>query len=200
MKRVTGFNFLDSKITVDGDCSYEIKRHLLLRRTAMTKLDSVLKSRDITLPTKICRFKAMVFPIVMMDVRDDHKQDRVLKNWRFQTIVLEKTLEGPLDCKVIKPVNPKGNQHWIFIGRTDSDGQYFGHLMWRADWLEKTPVLGKIGGKRKRGNKWEWDGWMASPTWWTWVWASSSSSWWTGKPGVLQFMGLQRVGYYWGTE
>ena len=120
--------------------------------------------------------------------------------WCFQTIVLEKTLEGPLDCKVIKPVNPKGNQHWIFTGRTDSDGQYFGHLMWRADWLEKTPVLGKIGGKRKRGNKWEWDGWMASPTWWTWVWASSSSSWWTGKPGVLQFMGLQRVGYYWGTE
>ena len=65
MKRGTGFNFLDSKITVDGDCSYEIKRHLLLRRTAMTKLDSVLKSRDITLPTKICRFKAMVFPVVM---------------------------------------------------------------------------------------------------------------------------------------
>ena len=80
VEKVTDFIFLGSKITAEDDCSYEIKRRLLLRRTAMTKLDSVLKSRDITLPTKICRFKAMVFPIVMMDVRDDHKEDRVLKN------------------------------------------------------------------------------------------------------------------------
>ena len=142
----------------------------------------------------------IVAPVWMWEL--DYKESWAPKNWCFWNVVLEKTLESPLDSKEIQPVHPKGNQSWIFFGRTVAEyfGQYFGHLMWRADWLEKTPVLGKIGGKRKRGNKWEWDGWMASPTWWTWVWASSSSSWWTGKPGVLQFMGLQRVGYYWGTE
>ena len=88
----------------------------------------------------------------------------------------EKTLEKPLDCKDIKPINPKGNQSWIFIGRTDAGSwnQYFDHLMRRTDSLEKTLMLGKIEGRRRRDNR-GWDGWMASPTRWTWVWVAARS-------------------------
>ena len=83
----------------------------------------------------------------------DHKEDWAPENWRFWTVVLEKTLESPLDYKEIKPVNPKGNKSWIFIGRTDAEAQYFGHLMWRTDSLEKTLMLGKTEGRRKRGRQ-----------------------------------------------
>ena len=117
------------------------------------------------------------------------------------TVVLEKALESPLDCKEIQPVHPKGDQSWVFIGRTDVELklQYFGHLMWRADSFEKTLTLGKIEGRRRRGRlRMRW--WMASPTRWTWVWVNSGSWWWTGRPGVLRFMGLQRVGHDWATE
>ena len=95
-------------------------------------------------------------------------------------------------------VNPKGYQSWIFLGRTDAEAklQYFGHLIQRADSLEKTLMLRKIeaGGK---GDDRGWDGWMASPTQWTWVWITSRSWWWTGRPGMLRFMGSQRVGHDW---
>ena len=131
----------------------------------------------------------------------DHKESWALKNWCFWTVVLEKTLESPLDCKEIHPVHPKGDQSWVFIGRTDAEAEapISGHLMWRTDSLEKTLMLGKIEGSRKRG--WQRMWWLyASPTWRTWVWASSRSWWWTGKPGMLQSMGLQRVGYDWATE
>ena len=111
----------------------------------------------------------------------DYKESWAPKNWCFWTVVLEKTLESPLDCKEIKPVNPKGNQFWIFIGRTDSEAklQYFGHLLQRTDSLEKTLMLGRL--KAGEGDVRGWDGWMASPTQWTWVWANSRSWWWTGK-------------------
>ena len=110
METVTDFNFLGSKITADGDCNHEIKRCLLLGRKAITNLDSILKSRDITLPTKIHLVKAMIFSSshVQMWVLD-YKETWAPKNWCFWTVVLEKTLESPLDCKEIKPVNPKGN-------------------------------------------------------------------------------------------
>ena len=100
----------------------------------------------------------------------DYKESWMPKNWCFWTVVLEKTLEGPLDCK-IKPVNPKGNQSWIVIGRTDVEAevQYFGHQMRRIDSLVKEE-MGTTA----------WDSWMVSLTWWTWVWASSGSWWWTG--------------------
>ena len=116
VETVTDFIFLGSKITVDGDCSHEIKRHLLLGNKAMTNLDSILKNRDTTLPTKVHIVKAMVFPFVMYSYELDHKKGWAPKNWFFQTVVLEKTLENPLDSK-IKPDNPKGNQPWISIGR-----------------------------------------------------------------------------------
>ena len=124
VETVTDFIFLDSKITVDGDCSHEIKRQLLLGRKVMTNLDSVLKSRDITLPAKVCLVKAMVFPIVMYGCELDRKEGWVPKNWCFQTVVLEKTVESPFGQQgTVKPLNPKGNQYWIFIGRTDTEDE-----------------------------------------------------------------------------
>ena len=97
----------------------------------MTKLDSTLKSRDITLLTKVCLVKAMVFPVVKYGCELDHKEGWASKNWCFWTVVLEKTLESPLDCKKIKPINPKGNQFWIFIGRTDVEAEAL--ILWPPD-------------------------------------------------------------------
>ena len=118
METVRDFIFLVSKITADGDCSHEIKRRLLLGRKFMANLDSILKNRDIILPTKVRVVKAMVFPVVMWVL--DYKESWAPKNWCFWTVVLEKTLVSPLDCK-IKPVCPEGKQSWIFIGRTDAE-------------------------------------------------------------------------------
>ena len=110
VETVTDFIFLSSKILADGDCSHEIKRHLLLGRKAMTKLDRVLKSRNITLPTKVHTVKAMVFPVVMSGCERCTIKKAELKELIFSTVVLEKTLESLLGCKEIKSVNPKGNQ------------------------------------------------------------------------------------------
>ena len=156
METVRDFIFLGFKIIEDGACSREIKRHLLLGRKAVTDLDSILKRRDISLPTKVCLVKAMVFSsshVWMWEL--DYKESWAPKNWCFWTVVLQKTLESPLDCKEIKPVHPKGNQSWIFIGRTDAEAEtpIFGYLMWRTDSLEKTLMLGKIEGRRRRGQQ-----------------------------------------------
>ena len=116
--------FWCSKITADGDCSHEIKRPLLLGRKVMTNLDSILKSRDITLPTKVHLVKAMVFPVVHVWMWElDCEESWAPKNGCFWTVVLKKTLESPLNCKEIKVVNPKWNQSWIFIGRTDAEAE-----------------------------------------------------------------------------
>ena len=144
MEIVTDFIFLGSKIIADGDCSHEIKRSLLLRRKAMTNLDSILKNRDITLPTKVRLVKAMVFPVVMYRCELDYKESWALKNWCFCTVVLEKTLESPLDCKEIQPVHPK-DQSWIFTARTDAEAKV--PIPWPPDvknWLNwKDPDAGK---------------------------------------------------------
>ena len=132
----------------------------------------------------------------------DYKESWAPKNWCFWSVVLEKTLESPLDCKEIQPVHPKGDQSWVFIGRTDAELET--PIFWPPDpknWFSgKDPECwerSKAGGERDdRG----WDGWMASPTWWTWGWVSSGSWWWTGKPGVLQSMGSQSVRHDWATE
>ena len=168
--------FLGSKITADGDCSHEIKRHLLLGRKVMTHLDSILKSRDITLPTKVHLVKAMVFPVVMYGCEElDCEESWVPKNWWFWAVVLEKTLESPFDCKDIQPVHPKGDQSWK--PRTDVEAET--PILWPPDaksWLIwKDPDAGKDWGD-DRG----WDGWIASPTQWTWVWVNYRSWWWTG--------------------
>ena len=110
METWTDFIFLGSRITADGNCSHEIKRHLLLGRKAMTtNLDNILKSRDITLPTKVHLVKVMVFPVVMYG-NESWTVKKAERRRCLQTVVLEKTLESPLVCKEIKPVNPKGNQ------------------------------------------------------------------------------------------
>ena len=115
---------------------WAVKRHLLLVRKAMPKLDSIIASRDITLPTKVCIVKAMVFPVVMYGCKLDHKEGWAPKSWCFQIVVLEKTLESPLDSKEIKPVNLKGNQPWKFTGRTEADTE--------------APILWRSGQQRKR--------------------------------------------------
>ena len=129
---VADFIFLSYKTTADGECSHEVKRHLLLERKAMTNIDGILKSRNITLPTNVHLVKAIVCPVVIYVC--EHwtiKKIWVLKNWCFWTVVLEKTLESLLDCKEIKPINPKGNQPWIFIGRTDAEAE--ASIFWPPD-------------------------------------------------------------------
>ena len=116
----------------------------------MTNLDSRLKSRGITLPTKVCLVKAMVFPVVMYGCELDHKEGWAPKNRCFWIVVPEKTVESHLGSREIKPVNPKGNQSWIFIGRTDAETPNFGHLICRANSLKKILMLGKIEGRRRK--------------------------------------------------
>ena len=154
METVTDFIFLGAKITADGDCSHEIKRHLLLGRKAMTNLDSMLKSRDITLPTKVHLVKAMGFPVVMYGCESwTISKSWVPKNWCFQIVVLEKTLESPLDCKEVKPVNPKGNQPQIIIGRTDAKAET--PILWPRDMksslTEKDPDAGENWRQEEKG-------------------------------------------------
>ena len=150
METVTDY-FFGSKITADGDCSHEIERRLLLGRKVMTNIDSILKSRDITLPTKVHLIKAMVFPVVIWEL--DYKESWEPRNWCFWTVVLEKTLESPLDCKEIQPVHPKGNQSWIFIGRTDVEAET--PILWppnatnRLIW--KDPDAGKDWRREEKG-------------------------------------------------
>ena len=157
---MTDFIFLGSKITADSDCSHKTKRSSFGRK-AMTNLDSILKSRDITLPTKFHSSQSYGFSsshIWMWEL--NHKEGWLLKNWCFWAVVLEKTLESPLDCKEIKQVNPKGNQPWEYsLERLmlKLKLQYFGHLKRSADSLEKTLMLEKIEGKGERGNR-GWDG------------------------------------------
>ena len=141
------------KKTADGDCSHEIKRCLLLGRKVMTNLDSILKSRDITLPTKVHLVKARVFPVVMYGCWElDSKESWALKNWCFWGVVLEKILESPLDSKEVQLVHPKGNQSWIFIGRTDAEAET--PIFWPPDVKgAKTLMLGKIEGRRRRGQQ-----------------------------------------------
>ena len=176
------------------DCSHEIKRRLLLGRKVMTNLDSVLKSRDITRLTKAHIVKAILFPVVMWEL--DHTEGWVPKNWCFWTVVLEKTLESLWDCKEIQPVHPKGDQSWLFTGRTDVEAET--PILWPPDvksWLIwKDPDAGKDWRQKEKGTADdEMVGWHhLSILKWGW--------WWTGRPGMLQSMGSQRVRHDRATE
>ena len=131
----------------------------------------------------------------------DNKESWALKNWCFWTVVLEKTLESPLDRKEIQPVHPKGDQSQVFIGRTDVEAET--PIFWppyvKSWFIWKDPDDGKDWRQEEKGTT-GWDGWMTSLTQWTWVWVSSGIWWWTGRPGVLWFMGSQRVRQDWVTE
>ena len=155
VEAVTDLIFLVSKITLDSDCSHEIKRCLLLGRKTMTNLDNILKSKDITLPIKVHIVNAMVFPVVMYGYEGwtDCKEGWVPKSWWHQIVVLENTLESPLDCKVIQPVHPKGNWPWIFIGKNDAVAE--APILWPPDvkswFIGKDPDAGKDWGQEEKG-------------------------------------------------
>ena len=202
MEIVTYLIFRGSKITADGDCRHEIKRHLLLGRKVMTNLDNILKSRDITLPTKVCLVKVMVFSVVMYGC--ESWTIKKAERWRIDAFELwcwRRLLRVPWTARtsnqfILKEINPEyslGNWCWSWNSNTLATWcKELTHL--KRPWCWE--IL-KVGGE---GDNRGWDGWMASLTQWTWVWVGSGSWWWTGKPGLLQSKGLQTVGHNWVTE
>ena len=192
--------FLGSKITTDGDCSHEIKRHLLLGRKAMTNVVSIFKSRDITLPTKVRLVKAVVFPVVMYGCENwtakkaERRRIDAFELWCWRRLLRVPWTARRSNQSILKEINLEYSLKGLMMKL-----QYFGHLMWRADSFEKTLMLGKIEGRRRTNDR-GWDYWMASLTQWTWVWVSSRRWCRTGKPGVPQSLRSQRVGHDWVTE
>ena len=192
---------MQTEIAADGDCSHEIKRQLLLGRKVMTNLDSILKSRGITLPTKVSLLKDMVFPVVTYGF--ESWTVKKAERWKIDAFELwcwRRLLRVPWTARrsnqsILKESSPRCSLEGLML---KLKLQYFSHPIQRADSLEKTLMLGETEGKR-RGRK-GWDGWMASPIQWTWVWVNSGSWWWIGRPGMLRFMGSQGVGHNWATE
>ena len=169
MDTVTDFIFLGSKITVDGDCSHEIKRRLFLGRKAMSNLDSILKSRDIALLTKVHLVKAMFFPVVMCGCeswtkkKTEYQRINAFELWCWRRLL--RVLTARFDCKEVKPIHPKGNQSWIFIGRSDAEAKI--PIIWLPD--VKSQLIGKDSDTGKDWSQEErddtgWDRWMASRT------------------------------------
>ena len=191
-----------SKITADGDHNHEIKRHLLLGRKVMTNLDSILKSRDITLPTKVHLVKAIVFPVVMYGCeswtikKTEHRRIDAFELWCWRRLLRVPWTAWRSNQSILKKINPEYSLEGLML---KLKLQYFGYL-WEELTHLKRPWCWerlKVGGE---GEDRGWDGWMASLARWTWVWVSSWSWWWTGKPGMLQSMGLQGVGHDWASE
>ena len=166
----------------------------------MTNLDSISKNRDITLPTKVHILKAMVFPVVMYGCESwtikkaECQRIDVFELWCWRLLRVPWTARIS-NQSILKEISPEYSLEGLVL---KLKLQYFGHLMWRTDSFKKTLMLGKIEGGGE-GDGRGWDGWIASPIQWTWVWVNSGSWWWTGRPGVLQSMGLQRVGHDWVT-
>ena len=188
--------FLGSKITADGDCSHEIKRLLLLGRKSMSNLDIILKSRDITLPTKVHLVKAMVFPVVVYGCESwTIKKAEHQRIDAFELCCWRTLFRAPWTAKEIQSVLNIHWKDWCWSWNSNTLATWCEELThWKRPWCWERLKAGGEG--EDRG----WDGWMAWLTQWTWVWASSRSWWWTRKPGVLQSMGLQRVKHNWVTE
>ena len=154
METVTYFIFLDSKITADGDCSHEIKRYLLLGRKVMINLDSILKSRDITLPTKVHLVKVLVFPVVVFGCESwttkkaEHWRIDAFELWCWRRLSRVPWTVRRSNQSIIKEISPEYSLEELML---KLKLQYFGYLMWRTDSFEKTLVLGKIEGRRRRG-------------------------------------------------
>ena len=194
--------FLGSKITSDGDCSHEIKKSLLLGRKAMTNLDSVLKSRDITLSINICLVKVMVFSVVMYGYerwtikKAECQRTDALEVWCWKRLRRVPWTAGRSNQSILKEIKPEHTLKGLML---KLKLQYSGHLMQRADSLEKTLMLGKIEGRRRKG--WQRTRWLDGiSNSMDKIWASSRKWWRTEKPGVLQSMGSQRVRHDWVTE
>ena len=191
-----------SKITADGDCSHEIERRLLLGRKVMTNLDSIFKSRDITLPTKVRLVKAMVFPIVMYGCESwtvkkvERQRIDAFELWCWRRLLRVPWTSRRSNQSILKETSPGCSLEGPMLRLKL---QYFGHLIRRADLLEKTLMLGGIGGRRRRGRqRVRWLDGITDSMHKSWV--KSRSWWWTGRPGVLQFMVSQRVRHDWATE
>ena len=194
--------FLGSKITADGDCSHEVKRHLFLGRKVTTNLDSILKSRDVTLPTKVRLVKAMVFPVVMYGCESwtikkaERQRIDAFELWCWRRLLRVPGTARRSNQSILKETSPGVHwKDWCWSWNSNILPTWCKELTYlKRPWCwEKL----KAGGE---GDDRGWDGWMASPTQWKWVWVSSGSWWWTGRPGELQSMGLQRVGHDWATE
>ena len=189
--------FGGSKITADGDCSHEIKRCLLLGRKAVTNLDSVLKSRDITLPTKVCLAKAMVFPGVMYGCESytikkaEHQRIDTFELWCWRRLLRVPWTTRRSNQSILKEISPEHSLEGLLLKLklhtlANTLATWCEELThWKRPWCWKRLKAGGEGDNRG------WDGWMTSLTRWTWVWASSVSWWWTGRPGVLQSVGSQ---------
>ena len=202
VETMSDFIFLDSKITADGDCSHEIKRRLLLGRKVMTNIDNVLKSRDITLPTKVHLVKAMVFPMVMYGCESwtvkkaEHQRIDAFELWCWRRLLRVPWTVRRSKQSILKEISCGCSLEGMML---KLKLQYFGHFMWKVDSLERLWCWDGLGAGGE-GDNTGWDGWMVSLTRWTWVWVNSGSWWWTGRPGMLRFMGSQRVGHDWATE
>ena len=189
-------------MTADGDCSYEIKRPLFPGRKVMINLYCILKSKDITLPTKVHLVKAMVFPVVMYGCESwtvkkaECRRIDAFKLWCWRRLLRVPWTARRSNQSILKEISPGTALEGMMLKLQLQD---FGHLMRSVDSLEKTLMLGRLGAGGE-GDDRGWDGWMASLTWWTRLWVNSGSWWWTGRPGVLRFMGLQRVKHDWATE
>ena len=174
VETVTNFIFLGSKITADGGCRHEIKILLFLGREVLTNLDSILKSRDITLLTKVHLVKAMVFPVVMYGCESwtikkaECRRIDAFELWCWRRLLRVLWTARRSTQSILKEINPEYSLEGLML---KLKLQYFGHLMGRTDSWEKILMLERL--KVEEGNDRGWDGWMASLTWWTWIWASS---------------------------
>ena len=188
-----------SQITADGDCSHEIKRHLLLGRKAMTSLDSLFKNRDITLPTKVHLVKAMVFPVVMYGCgtikKATYQRIDAFELWCWRRL-LRVPWTARSNHSILKEISPEYYwKDWCWSWNSNTLATWCKELThWKRPWCWERLKAGGEGDDRV------WDGWMASPAQWIWVWVSSGIWWWTGKPGMLQSVGWQRIGHNWETE
>ena len=194
VERVADLIFLGSKITADGDCSHKIKRHLLLGRKIMTNLDSMLKSRDITLSMKVHLVKAMVFPVVMYGCESWSVKKAECQRIEAFELWCWRLLRVPWSARrsnqpTLKEISPEYSlEDWCWSWNSNTLATWWEELThWKRPmsfpssfpWCWERLRAGGEGDDR------EWDGWMASPTQWTWVWINSGSWWWTGRPGVL---------------
>ena len=199
MEVVTDFLFLGFKITADGDCSHEIRKWLLIGRKAMTNLHSGLKSRHYSADKDPYRLGLPSGHIWLWEWNG--KEGRMPKNWCLRTVVLEKNPESPWDSKEIKPVNLKGDQPWIPWKDWCWSWSSSIFVIWCTQTTHwKSPSCWERSGAEGKGGVRGWDAWMASLMQGTWTWANSGRRWGTGKPGMLQSKGSQRVRHDWATE